>query len=238
VTLARACRPRASAYCRCAVRRLPPAHRSSASRPCQGTRGEAEREILIQSCCRNVHAPSLDPTRRNTVHQGNELPLCDHGRRSWPEMQALIRAYHRGGVLLTAGSDEPNSWIVPGPSLDTELELLTEAGRHQGYEESRRPVARPRSEVSRAEVLTADPSWPRVARVRKEAVLASERTRWVVIPNVPLRVRPRLGGVRPTACDPPSRPTRRDGWRDRHSPLHRGFRKKFSHRSARKARSV
>jgi imidazolonepropionase-like amidohydrolase len=52
----------------------------------------------------------------------------DHGRRAWPKMQALIRAYHRGGVLLTAGSDEPNSWIVPGPSLHTEMELLVEAG--------------------------------------------------------------------------------------------------------------
>ena len=47
-----------------------------------------------------------------------------------------------------------------------------------------------------------------------------------------------LSSVRPTACDPPSRPTRRDGWRDRHSRLHRGLRKRFSHRSARKARSV
>jgi imidazolonepropionase-like amidohydrolase len=51
-----------------------------------------------------------------------------HRRRSWTKMQALIRAYQRGGVLLTAGSDEPNSWIVPGPSLHTELELLVEAG--------------------------------------------------------------------------------------------------------------
>ena len=52
----------------------------------------------------------------------------DHGRRSWPRMQALVLAYHRGGVLLTAGSDEPNSWIVPGAGLHTELELLVEAG--------------------------------------------------------------------------------------------------------------
>ncbi len=52
----------------------------------------------------------------------------EHGRRSWSKMQALVRAYQRGGVLLTAGSDEPNSWIVPGPGLHTELELLVEAG--------------------------------------------------------------------------------------------------------------
>ena len=41
----------------------------------------------------------------------------DHGQRAWPKMEALVRAYHHGGVLLTAGSDQPNSWIVPGPSL-------------------------------------------------------------------------------------------------------------------------
>ena len=52
----------------------------------------------------------------------------DRGRRLWPKMQALIRAYQRGGILLTTGSDEPNSWIVPGPSLHTEFELLVEAG--------------------------------------------------------------------------------------------------------------
>jgi imidazolonepropionase-like amidohydrolase len=43
-------------------------------------------------------------------------------------METLVQAYSRGGVLLTAGSDEPNPWIVPGPSLHTELELLVEAG--------------------------------------------------------------------------------------------------------------
>ena len=52
----------------------------------------------------------------------------EHGRHSWRKMEALVQAYSRGGVLLTAGSDEPNPWIVPGPSLHTELELLVEAG--------------------------------------------------------------------------------------------------------------
>ena len=52
----------------------------------------------------------------------------EHGRHSWRKMETLVQAYSRGGVLLTAGSDEPNPWIVPGPSLHTELELLVEAG--------------------------------------------------------------------------------------------------------------
>lgn len=52
----------------------------------------------------------------------------ERSRRLWPKMQALLRAYSKGGVLLTTGSDEPNAWIVPGPSLHTEFELLVEAG--------------------------------------------------------------------------------------------------------------
>jgi imidazolonepropionase-like amidohydrolase len=52
----------------------------------------------------------------------------ERGHGTWRKMQALVRAYFDGGVLLTAGSDEPNSWVVPGPSLHTELELLVEAG--------------------------------------------------------------------------------------------------------------
>jgi imidazolonepropionase-like amidohydrolase len=52
----------------------------------------------------------------------------EHGRHSWGKMEALVRAYSRGGILLTAGSDEPNPWIVPGPGLHTELELLVQAG--------------------------------------------------------------------------------------------------------------
>lgn len=52
----------------------------------------------------------------------------EHAWRSWPKMDALVQAYSHRGVLLTAGSDEPNPWVVPGPSLHTELELLVEAG--------------------------------------------------------------------------------------------------------------
>jgi imidazolonepropionase-like amidohydrolase len=52
----------------------------------------------------------------------------ERGQRVWPKMQALVRSYQRGGVVLMVGSDEPNAWIVPGPSLHTEMELLVEAG--------------------------------------------------------------------------------------------------------------
>ena len=43
-------------------------------------------------------------------------------------MLRIVKAYADAGVLLTAGSDEPNAWLVPGASLHAELQLLTEAG--------------------------------------------------------------------------------------------------------------
>jgi cytosine/adenosine deaminase-related metal-dependent hydrolase len=49
-------------------------------------------------------------------------------RSLWPKMEALIRRYHEGGVLLAAGSDLPNAWTIPGVSLHEELELLVNAG--------------------------------------------------------------------------------------------------------------
>jgi imidazolonepropionase-like amidohydrolase len=50
------------------------------------------------------------------------------GHAVWPKMLALVKRYREGGVLLTAGSDEPNAWIVPGPGFHRELALLVEAG--------------------------------------------------------------------------------------------------------------
>jgi len=49
-------------------------------------------------------------------------------RKVWPKMLAIIDRYYREGVLLTTGSDLPNSWVVPGVSLHQEMELLSEAG--------------------------------------------------------------------------------------------------------------
>ena len=49
-------------------------------------------------------------------------------RRAWPKMLQIIDRYYREGVLLTTGSDLPNSWVVPGASLHQEMELLSEAG--------------------------------------------------------------------------------------------------------------
>jgi imidazolonepropionase-like amidohydrolase len=50
------------------------------------------------------------------------------GHAAWEKMLALVKLYADRGVLLTVGSDEPNSWIVPGPSLHREMALLVQAG--------------------------------------------------------------------------------------------------------------
>ena len=51
---------------------------------------------------------------------------------AWPKLLALVRRYHEGGVLLAAGSDTPNAWVIPGESLHRELELLVDAGISPG----------------------------------------------------------------------------------------------------------
>lgn len=51
---------------------------------------------------------------------------------AWPKLLALVKRYHEGGVLLAAGSDTPNPWVIPGESLHRELELLVEAGISPG----------------------------------------------------------------------------------------------------------
>ena len=45
-------------------------------------------------------------------------------QNSWPKVQRLIRILHKQGIMLTAGTDANNPWIVPGDSFHTELELL------------------------------------------------------------------------------------------------------------------
>jgi imidazolonepropionase-like amidohydrolase len=52
----------------------------------------------------------------------------ERGRRLWPKLLELVRVYHEEGVMLLAGSDLPNPWVVPGAGLHRELELLASAG--------------------------------------------------------------------------------------------------------------
>jgi imidazolonepropionase-like amidohydrolase len=49
-------------------------------------------------------------------------------RLQWPKLLALVKLMYDRGVLLTAGTDTPFPWIVPGVSFHEELRLLAEAG--------------------------------------------------------------------------------------------------------------
>jgi imidazolonepropionase-like amidohydrolase len=49
-------------------------------------------------------------------------------RLQWPKLLALVKLMYDRGVLLTAGTDTPFPWIVPGVSFHEELRLLASAG--------------------------------------------------------------------------------------------------------------
>jgi len=52
----------------------------------------------------------------------------ERGAAVWPRMLELVKRYHDAGALLTAGSDFPNPFVIPGASLHDEMELLVQAG--------------------------------------------------------------------------------------------------------------
>ena len=45
-------------------------------------------------------------------------------RAVWPKLTAWVRQLHDAGILLTAGCDVPNPWVVPGYGYHEELRLL------------------------------------------------------------------------------------------------------------------
>jgi imidazolonepropionase-like amidohydrolase len=49
-------------------------------------------------------------------------------RAQWPKLLSLVKRMHDAGVLLTAGTDTPFPWIIPGVSYHEELRLLHDAG--------------------------------------------------------------------------------------------------------------
>lgn len=75
-------------------------------------------------------APSLVANWRSTFHFNLGWSEEDfaRARAAWPRFLELARRLHEGGVMLVAGTDANNPWIVPGVSFHRELELLVEAG--------------------------------------------------------------------------------------------------------------
>ncbi len=49
-------------------------------------------------------------------------------RDQWPKLQNFVKLLYDTGVLITAGSDTPNPWVIPGISLHEEMRLLEDTG--------------------------------------------------------------------------------------------------------------
>ena len=69
----------------------------------------------------------LDGWRRGTFTSDWTASDYDKAKAGWPKILGLTKLLHDKGVLLTAGSDFPNPWVIPGVSLHEELSLLVEA---------------------------------------------------------------------------------------------------------------
>lgn len=77
----------------------------------------------------NAHIPSLaaEWSRRTLVDDWTANDFR-RAKAAWPKLLALVKRFDEAGLLLTAGSDEPNPWVVPGDGYHRELELLASAG--------------------------------------------------------------------------------------------------------------
>jgi imidazolonepropionase-like amidohydrolase len=66
------------------------------------------------------------PIRSSTADWTPEQYIA--AKAQWPKLLSLVKLMFDRGVLLTAGTDTPFPWIIPGLSLHEELRLLKEAG--------------------------------------------------------------------------------------------------------------
>lgn len=64
--------------------------------------------------------------RSNTADWTPEMYRA--ARAQWPKLLSLVKLMYDRGVPLTAGTDTPFPWIVPGVSFHEELRLLAKAG--------------------------------------------------------------------------------------------------------------
>ena len=49
-------------------------------------------------------------------------------QKTWPKVQKFTKMLHDNGILITAGTDTNNPWVVPGDGFHRELKLLTGCG--------------------------------------------------------------------------------------------------------------
>ncbi len=87
---------------------------------------------LAESSRRNDHV-FVPPAMLAAWRKGSFVALWQpkdfaRGHQVWDRALALIKKLYDGGVHLTAGSDLPNPWVIPGASLHEELELLASTG--------------------------------------------------------------------------------------------------------------
>ena len=77
----------------------------------------------------SVYVPQLvcDIWQRGSFTDDWALEDFARGHTVWPRVLELSKAMYDGDVLLTAGSDLPNPWVIPGVSLHEELQLLHDA---------------------------------------------------------------------------------------------------------------
>ena len=66
--------------------------------------------------------------KRTTFTDGWTAEDYARAKQQWKKLTDLTLLMHNRGVLITAGSDFPNPWVVPGISLHQEMELMAEAG--------------------------------------------------------------------------------------------------------------
>jgi len=52
----------------------------------------------------------------------------EEAQKTWTKIQQFVKLLHDNGILLTAGTDANNPWIVPGDSFHQELILLKDCG--------------------------------------------------------------------------------------------------------------
>ncbi len=49
-------------------------------------------------------------------------------KEQWNKLTQLTKLMHDNGILITAGSDFPNPWVIPGLSVHQEMQLMVDAG--------------------------------------------------------------------------------------------------------------